>query len=41
MCVTAASEERVASIPARLVRQRTRVRGQHRPGERRPVANVS
>lgn len=41
MCVTAASEERVAAIPARLVPQRVRVRGQHRPGERRPVANVS
>jgi hypothetical protein len=41
MCVTAASEERVASIPARLVGRRARVRGQHRPGERRPVANVS
>ena len=41
MCITAASEERVAGIPARLVPQRARVRGHHRPGERRPVANVS
>jgi len=41
MCITAASEEHVASIPARLVSHRARVRGQHRPGERRPVANVT
>jgi hypothetical protein len=41
MCITAASEERVAAVPARLVSQRARVRGEHRPGERRPVANVT
>ncbi|HEY0277698.1 MAG TPA: O-antigen ligase family protein, partial [Solirubrobacterales bacterium] len=40
MCITAASEEHVAAVPARLLFRRARVRGQHRPGERRPVANV-
>jgi hypothetical protein len=41
MCITAASEERVAAVPARLVSRRARVRGEHRPGERRPIANVT